>query len=146
MKQRGPRLVKIAVSVSIVLMVLTLVEDPKNNQPKIITPVAGGITAVVLPQRGANWGKGAIDRRFFREAYDSEQLLAGLGEEVRHIFETRPLVETVGRRVGAALHVEELGIVLWQQSDNVPFEQSRNVPLTVPGWWDGTRTTTDDAG
>jgi len=35
---------------------------------------------------------------------------------------------------------------LWQQSDNVPFEQSRNVPLTVPGWWDGTRTTTDDAG
>ena len=34
---------------------------------------------------------------------------------------------------------------LWQQSDNVPFEQSRNVPLTVPGWWDGTRTTTDDA-
>ena len=37
-------------------------------------------------------------------------------------------------------------VCLWQQSDNVPFEQSRNVPLTVPGWWDGTRTTTDDAG
>ena len=34
---------------------------------------------------------------------------------------------------------------LWQQSDNVPFEQSRNVPLTVPGWWDGRRATTDDA-
>ena len=41
---------------------------------------------------------------------------------------------------------EDFGIQLWQQSDNVPFEQSRNVPLTVPGWWDGTRTTTDDAG
>jgi len=131
--QRGPRLVKIAVSVSIVLMVLTLVEDPKNNQPKIITPVAGGITAVVLPQRGANWGKGAIDRRFFREAYDSEQLLAGLGEDVRHIFETRPLVETVGRRVGAALHVEELGIVL-EDGGSLRYILGRGPPRQRD-WW-----------
>ena len=31
------------------------------------------------------------------------------------------------------------------QSDNVPFEQSRNVPLTTPSWGDARRTTTDDA-
>src|ERR1022692_3446636 len=34
---------------------------------------------------------------------------------------------------------------LWQQSDNVPFEQSRNVPLTAPSFGDARRTTTDDA-
>ena len=33
---------------------------------------------------------------------------------------------------------------LWQQSDNVPFGQSRNVPLTPPRCGDAGRTTTDD--
>src|ERR1035438_9975941 len=31
-----------------------------------------------------------------------------------------------------------------RQSDNVPFEQSRNVPLTAPSFGDARRTTTDD--
>jgi hypothetical protein len=35
---------------------------------------------------------------------------------------------------------------LWQQSDNVPFEQSRNVPLTAPSFGDAGRTTTHDPG
>jgi hypothetical protein len=35
-------------------------------------------------------------------------------------------------------------VVLWQQSDNVLFEQSRNVLLTTPSWGDARRTTTDD--
>jgi len=110
--QRGMRLVQVAISIAIVLTVLRLAEDPKNNRPKIIQLVAGGVTAVLLLRRGANWAKRAIDRRFFREAYDAEQLLAGLGEDVRKLVETKPLVETVGRRVAAALHVKELVIVL----------------------------------
>jgi hypothetical protein len=36
--------------------------------------------------------------------------------------------------------------ILWQQSDNVPFEQSRNVPLTAPSFGDAGRTTTNDPG
>jgi hypothetical protein len=35
---------------------------------------------------------------------------------------------------------------MWQQSDNVPFEQSRNVPLTVPDFRNAGRTAIDDAG
>jgi hypothetical protein len=34
---------------------------------------------------------------------------------------------------------------LWQQSENVVFEQSRNVVLTAPNFGDAGRTTTDDA-
>ena len=34
---------------------------------------------------------------------------------------------------------------MWRQSDNVPFEQSRNVPLTPAGVWDGRRTATDES-
>ena len=35
---------------------------------------------------------------------------------------------------------------VWRQSDNVLFEQSRNVLLTAPSFGDAGRTTTDDAG
>ena len=35
--------------------------------------------------------------------------------------------------------------LLWQQSDNVAFEQSRNVVLTAPNFGDAGRTTTHDA-
>src|SRR5580700_8775774 len=35
---------------------------------------------------------------------------------------------------------------LWQQSENVVFEQSRNVVLTAPSFGDAGRTTTDDPG
>jgi hypothetical protein len=37
-------------------------------------------------------------------------------------------------------------ISMWQQSENVVFEQSRNVVLTPPSLGDAGRTTTDDAG
>ncbi len=37
-----------------------------------------------------------------------------------------------------------LGPGLWRQSDNVPFEQSRNVLLTAPSCGDAGRTTTND--
>src|SRR5580658_9606283 len=37
-------------------------------------------------------------------------------------------------------------VIMWQQSDNVPFEQSRNVLLTAPSFGDARRTTTHDAG
>ena len=33
---------------------------------------------------------------------------------------------------------------LWQQNENVVFEQSRNVVLTAPSFGDAGRTTTDD--
>ena len=35
-------------------------------------------------------------------------------------------------------------VVLWQQNENVVFEQSRNVVLTAASFGDAGRTTTDD--
>src|SRR5207249_8428504 len=37
------------------------------------------------------------------------------------------------------------GRAMWQQSENVVFEQSRNVVLTAPSFGDAGRTTTDDS-
>ncbi|MGC2399287.1 MAG: SpoIIE family protein phosphatase [Acidobacteriaceae bacterium] len=53
-----------------------------------------------------------IDRKFFREAYSTEQVLSELSEEAGRFTETRPLLETVTRRISDTLHVSQVGVLL----------------------------------
>ena len=46
-----------------------------------------------------------VDRRFFREALDTERLLLELGDDVRTMVDPDALLEVVARRLSAALHV-----------------------------------------
>ena len=48
--------------------------------------------------------------------------MAGLGEDLSKIVETNPLAEAVGGRVAAAIHVEDLVIVL-EEGGFVPVYQ-----------------------
>ncbi len=62
-------------------------------------------------RRVAEWLLRWIDRRFFREAYDAEQLLNELGDKVRGMVEPRSLIETVITRLSETLHV--LRVAIW---------------------------------
>ncbi len=53
-----------------------------------------------------------LDRRFFREAYEADAILADLAAKVRTMIETGPLMETVANRVASALHVPRIAILL----------------------------------
>jgi sigma-B regulation protein RsbU (phosphoserine phosphatase) len=53
-----------------------------------------------------NW----LDRRFFREAYNSEQVLSELAEEVQQFTDRGLLLQTVCRRVGGTLHVQPIAM------------------------------------
>ncbi len=52
------------------------------------------------------------DRRFFRDAYQSEQILADLSENVRSIVETQSLLETISQRIAASLHVPQVAVLI----------------------------------
>lgn len=73
---------------------------------------AAGIGAILglrkIGQRVSSW----VDRRFFREAYNSELILSDLSEQVRSIVETRPLLETVATRISDSLHVPKVALLL----------------------------------
>ena len=58
---------------------------------------------------------------------------------------SKPALPGTSERFGRG-HLAIAGYLLWRQSDNVPFGQSRNVPLTTPGLGDAGRTATDDTG
>jgi phosphoserine phosphatase RsbU/P len=53
-----------------------------------------------------------LDKKFFREAYDSEQVLNELSDEVRKYTESGPLLQTVAKCVAETLHVTQIGMLL----------------------------------
>jgi sigma-B regulation protein RsbU (phosphoserine phosphatase) len=53
-----------------------------------------------------------IDRRFFREAYDAQQLLSDLGMEMRKVADVRQLLELAVNKVQSALHIENATVFL----------------------------------
>src|SRR5206468_1433667 len=67
-------------------------------------------------ERARSW----IDARFFREAYDAEQILTSLSEDVRTIVDTETLLTTVGQRVATSLHVQRIAALLREGNAFVP--------------------------
>jgi phosphoserine phosphatase RsbU/P len=53
-----------------------------------------------------------IDRRFFRETYDAQQLLTELGQSVRHMTNIPALVKFAGQKIQDALHTEQVIFLL----------------------------------
>jgi sigma-B regulation protein RsbU (phosphoserine phosphatase) len=53
-----------------------------------------------------------IDRRFFREEYDAQTVLTGLGDAVRRARSVDELLDIAAERVERALHPENLGVFL----------------------------------
>jgi len=53
-----------------------------------------------------------IDRKFFREAYSSDQTLAELAAEAQSFTDTNALMETVSGCINRALHVDRIAILL----------------------------------
>ena len=61
-----------------------------------------------LTEKLAHW----TDRRFFRDAYQAEHILAELSEKVRGIMETRSLLETISQRIAESLHVPQVAVLI----------------------------------
>jgi sigma-B regulation protein RsbU (phosphoserine phosphatase) len=66
------------------------------------------VLRVGLGKRGQSW----LDKKFFREAYDSERVLSELSDEVRKYTESGPLLHTVAKCIADTLHVTQIGMML----------------------------------
>ncbi len=71
-----------------------------------------------------------IDRKFFREVYSTEQVLSELSEQAGRFTETRPLLETITRRIAGTLHVSQIGVLL-QCAGGYCLDQSIGVPQSI---------------
>ncbi|MGD0214467.1 MAG: SpoIIE family protein phosphatase [Terriglobales bacterium] len=98
-------------AVVVIVTALPLLTKSEGRTTKIIV-AAVGLLAIFTIRRGADRLRTWTDRRFFREAYNTEQVLSDLSDQVRSMMETRPLIEMVAARISETLHVPRVAVLL----------------------------------
>ncbi|HEX4168798.1 MAG TPA: PDZ domain-containing protein, partial [Bryobacteraceae bacterium] len=92
--RRGVLILQILLSAALFIVLAILMTSHAMNPFATVAVLAAGFWGIFLlhgaTQRLAVW----VDRRFFRDAYNAEQILSDLAENVRSIVETKPLLET----------------------------------------------------
>jgi sigma-B regulation protein RsbU (phosphoserine phosphatase) len=78
----------------------------------VVPAAAFGLLLMAWRFRAAKSVSTFIDKRFFRESYSSEQILAELAQQVQTFTDTRPLMDTVAKCIGDAMHVDRIAILL----------------------------------
>jgi phosphoserine phosphatase RsbU/P len=110
--RRGVLVLRILLSAALFVGVTILITSHAMKPVGTVMILAAGLSGIFLlhgaAQRVALW----IDRRFFRDAYNADQILSELAEKVRTIVETQPLLETVTQRITDALHVPRMAVLL----------------------------------
>jgi sigma-B regulation protein RsbU (phosphoserine phosphatase) len=92
--------------------VYLLQEHSNINSPLFYIIILATILVGVSTRRIGNRLRAWTDRRFFRDAYDSEVILSELSDKVRTIFETQPLLATVSHRIAESLHVPRVAVLI----------------------------------
>jgi eukaryotic-like serine/threonine-protein kinase len=75
------------------------------------------LAALALTQR-QNW-LSALDRRFFRDKYDAQQLFHEVVEDIRRADSVEEVAPRVVARVAEALHTQGCGLLMRRPSDSV---------------------------
>jgi phosphoserine phosphatase RsbU/P len=108
----GIRVLRVLLTVGLISAAVMLARVPGRSSAQKIIAIAVCVALVVWLGKGADRVRAWVDRKFFREAYDTEQILEGLSDEVRTMVETQPLLETVATRIAESLHVPQVAVLL----------------------------------
>jgi phosphoserine phosphatase RsbU/P len=103
----------VAIGASIVVAMAVFEGWSSAGDPTMRLAVGSlGLAGIAAIGRFADRLRVWLDRRFFREAYNAEQILSDLAAKVRTMVETGPLLETVAHQVASSLHIPRVAILL----------------------------------
>ena len=108
----GIRVLQVILGFVVLWTAVNLSLDPTRSKPQKIAVIGWGVFFVISLRWGAEFVRKWIDRRFFRDAYNAEQILEALSDEVRSIVEKRPLLERVATTIAASLHIPLVAVLL----------------------------------
>jgi sigma-B regulation protein RsbU (phosphoserine phosphatase) len=129
--RRGVLVMRILISAAAVYYAVVAGSKVGNQIVGILLAIVSVAMLARMSQRVMDW----TDRKFFREAYQSEAILSELSEEVRSIVETKPLLEVVAKRIAAALHVPLVAAFLREGEAFAPvfsIGYAKTPELTLP--------------
>jgi sigma-B regulation protein RsbU (phosphoserine phosphatase) len=107
----GITALRIILSAIVILLAVDLAVAASGMvAPSILLTLSIGLLALV-GRMGTKLGQWT-DRKFFREAYDTEVILTELSENVAGIRDTKELLETVTQQISGSLHVPRVAVLL----------------------------------
>ena len=110
--KNGVRVLQVVSVIAVGLAAAEILSDPSHGRLIKTGVILFGIVIVLRIRKLADQLRAWIDRRFFREVYDAEHVLAELSEQVRTMVEPNSLLETVTARISETLHVPRVAILL----------------------------------
>ncbi|MFZ0884588.1 MAG: SpoIIE family protein phosphatase [Candidatus Acidiferrales bacterium] len=110
--RRGVLVLQIILTSIIITAAITLEGSTQRSKPQKMIIISLCFVAILWLRKLAVFVRAWVDRRFFRDAYNAEQILAGLSDEVRTLVETKPLLERVAQRIAESLHVPRVAVLL----------------------------------
>ncbi|HEX4810196.1 MAG TPA: SpoIIE family protein phosphatase [Bryobacteraceae bacterium] len=108
----GVRAVQATVSLVIILIAANMSGDQAGTVTRRMVAICVGFALIVLIGMFAGRVQRWLDRRFFREAFNAEQILSELGSQVRRIVDTGSVLKTVAHRISESLHVPRVALLL----------------------------------
>jgi phosphoserine phosphatase RsbU/P len=110
--RRGVLILQIILTAIVITAAITLEGSAQRSKPQKMIIISLCFIAILWLRKLAVFVRAWVDRRFFRDAYNAEQILAGLSDEVRTLVETKPLLERVAQRIAESLHVPRVAVLL----------------------------------
>jgi phosphoserine phosphatase RsbU/P len=110
--RRGVRLVQGCIAAGVMALAVNYGDSSHASRPQRLMLMGLGLFVILRIRQGGQYLSRWVDRRFFREAYNAEQILRDLGEQVRGILDHQALLETVARKISESLHVERIAVML----------------------------------
>lgn len=107
----GIKVLQIAIVVLVVWETIRVAQEANHRVMEILV-IAIGIALVLSIRKLSDAAKHWMDKRFFREAYNSEVILTELSSSVAGIRDIKVLLETVTRRISESLHVPCIAVFL----------------------------------
>jgi sigma-B regulation protein RsbU (phosphoserine phosphatase) len=108
----GIRAAQVIISIAIIVIATNVSGDRAPGVTWRIVPICTGFALIALIGAFAGRAQRWLDRRFFREAYNTEQILSDLANQVRRIVDTGSVLRTVAHRISESLHVPRVALLL----------------------------------
>lgn len=110
--RRGVMVMQIIVAAVTLYLAANAVADPSSRQGERVGVLGILLAFLFVGQRAADRLRGWLDRKFFRGAVDAERVLSELGDSVRTIRDTPPLLERVADVLRETLHIDHVEMLL----------------------------------
>jgi phosphoserine phosphatase RsbU/P len=115
----------------VIFFVIPAIAGHRHGSLSVALLAIAGLVAMFfargfLGSRFQNW----LDRKFFREAYNSELILSELAGQARSFTDSHSLIETVSHRISDVLHVPQIAVLLSQGGS---FRMQQSLGLNLNG-------------